>query len=106
MGELVTLHPASSAIDLTALSLERAQHVLAIRAIDETYAAEFERRAAAFEEVCQTICMTSAALPTLPAGVREETRQAAERLPGIVKRVVHLIRPLAGLGPSEPTGAA
>lgn len=27
MGELVTLHPASSAIDLTALSLERAQQI-------------------------------------------------------------------------------
>lgn len=108
MGETVPFpaKPASTAIDLNALSLERASHVLAIRAIDDASIAEVERRAAAFEEACQAVVSTAISLPTLPDGVREECRQIAADLPSRLQRITRLMRPLASQAQPEPSGAA
>lgn len=96
MGEVVNIAPHSAPTDLSAMAMERAGHVVAIRAIDNAFAAAIEERAAALEEICQIVCATSLALPSLPPGVLEESRQTAERLPGFIRRVVRLMNPGAG----------
>lgn len=86
--------PVARPVDLADLSLQRAGHVAAIRAIDNTYAREMERIAADLENVCQLICGTSIALPTLPPGVLEESRQIAAGLPGMIQRFTRLMNPV------------
>lgn len=82
--------PAQSPSDLSAMALERAQHVLAIRAIDNAFAAAVEERAAALEEICQHVVATGISLPTLPPGVLEEARQIAAELPARIGRLARL----------------
>lgn len=89
MGEVVTLPAQPAPVDLTALARQRAEHVLAIRAIDNQFAEEFQRRCSAAEEAAQRIADT-AEFPTLPPAALDVARQTASWLPPMVQRVAQL----------------
>jgi hypothetical protein len=96
MGEVVSLNAGTPTTDLAALAMERAAAVLAIRAIDNAYASAVLERAAALEDACQHVAMTTLALPSLPPGVIEDARQIADKLPSFVARVMKLMNPVGG----------